>query len=504
MSLKTEDLSINIHRIAGTPILGQYIENRLMSGAYREESRMQIVVRRILQAGGLAAVAVGRIGVIMICMDGAASLLERDVNDPASLGLGISSGIGNIVVFGILSVYGTLNLIKELTRRQTPEEGVLNTEKVPACTKRGISAASLGIGLLAQVPMAYAAYASSFYAPTLNYLGQQLDFGRASFSTFKALMGIAELQKVDRAKVLQADLMRSRDKLIEELNIRRNSLSSDTEERNAFLQKIEDLSRPAPMPSTKDEHKTPLIMESGDICENSYKDYISAVLEFSPPPTQQAAPLSLSGVRVLKVCTFLMTTAVLAELFELTREGAKNVSDSEAFGYAIATLSALANIHIWLSLIQKSTLFTIDFFRKASIPPVTCELMPRTYAAFTNVGTACSLLTFVPEMFFAKLYFPKWAAYAVGGLASLGTIFGGIGAVHAVRDLVIRSLTERRGKSILLTADRQLEKLIAVLSTISLEQYGLFLSSLPKDLQSQLLCPEEKSLSAYLEEREDG
>jgi hypothetical protein len=480
-------------------ILAAYIEKALSGGLHRENSKIRFF-RRTLQVGGIVIIACSRIGMVMICMKGAAIILDRPIDDPVSLTIGISNAVGTLVTFGFVAIFSTLNLIEEITRPLVFEEKLLTMHIMPVGKRTLIKIIAIIVGLLAQLPMAFATYTSALYVPIFFFIMQLLDCGRASYSTFMSLIGMTKT-RVTGSLGIDKDLQRIRNNLIKKINHFRNSLIGNAQERKLFFDQIDFFMSGS--------------IANEDACSNkkghdsdhneNYSRYLTTLLNFSERELDSNVTNPLSnGMRyVIDFFILLMGMAVIAEFWQLAGAGIAFVSSVKLTAIIASIFVALANSYLWFSLIRRSTYFTVNFFRGISSPSVTKEFMPRFYRIFSQLGTIFSVFTFVPSVLFAKNYFPHWAYYPVAFLSSLGLIFAGISAVHSLRDIIIRGYIKRKGKNRLLDLDSKLQRLTEIIGKTNQREIASFLIYLPEALQKLFQSPSKEQLEAFLSQFDD-
>jgi hypothetical protein len=231
---------------------------------------------------------------------------------------------------------------------------------------------------------------------------------------------------------------------------------------------------------------------------------VTNLLDFDVQIQSGVAPLAPDTEFRLDMLSLFMTAAILAEFWQLGAAGADLlIPDSTTFSTVASILVVCANAYIWDNMIRRSTRYTVDYIRGASPPSLTKQWMPRFYTGFTGMGTIASAFTFVPQMLFAKTFFPRWAFYPIGILASLGTYFGGVAATHAVRDMIIRGISKNRNNQIL-DVDSRFEKLSGIIGKASPEAIGEFILNLPDSLVARLKAPSKDVVRRVLENMQSG
>ena len=476
MSSVTISSSFNIMDNSNFSRLENYINKVLQDDLSLQDEKARVICRSILQVVAMAIVTSARVGMTMICISGSADILDLRIKDPRVLAMGITNAAGAIVAFGFLSAYSKLKIIDAITRRVSSEEQSLISDRESCYTRTAIKIIAVTGGFLAQVPMGYAAYESALFAPTTIGVLTFLDGGRSSYSTYMTLKGISDSCK--RSKLdIEKELIQVRTTLVKRIAHFRQFLACKGE--------IQPLLE---MDVNHDD------FNENDIDSNFFLNrVIKGNFDIS---ASSSAPLDCKAKVGIETLVLLMTGAILAEFFRLGEEGAKVFSDDDTFIKISGIFVTIANAHLWYSMIRKASYFSINFFRGANRFSLTKKLMPRFYKWFTGVGSFFAVPTFVPSVLFAKLYFPEALYYPVATFASLATFFGGLSALHGLRDIIIQTCQKDDN---LLKLDTKLQKISATISKTDLPEIASFLSHLEDDLRNSIHSPSLKELNNYIQ-----
>lgn len=453
--------------------LRNYIVIRVMTNEiYGDDDRIRQCVNKLLRVGASVGIACARVGVVFICIKGSSAILDKPKDDASTLGMAIPNIIGSTISFGIVSVYSTFELIDAVLHPLSEEELELITIQDGCAKQTAIKVGSVSAGLLVQVPFAYATYLSAPFAPGFFAASQFLDFGRAAYSTHMTLTELGKKEKINPLDHYKY-LLEIRQGFAKQIAKTQLAFQFNTEQRRAFLDLLQGL--------------------EGQM-EKDCAAYVRELFNFATQglPKGCKPPLSSAGDKAVLVGTVVMAAGVLAELWQLAGMGTEALTgESNIMPWIGSIVVTAANAHIWYKLIRKSTTYAVNLLRGANPPSITEPINPTFYSRFTKIGTACATMTWVGSVYFAKLAFgsiSKVAYYTVASVASVGSTLGAVGAVHLLRDKIIRSRASSDADILLLKVDKKLQKFAELISQIPVEKLSDFLAQLPDELQQRFLA----------------
>lgn len=440
--------------------LQTYVKYVLDDHLQLQDSSCRKTTRVALEVIAMLIVTGARIGMTMICISGAAEILNVPISNPYALSLGITNAIGAIVAFGFLSAFSKLKIIEAITRFTAPIEESLMSDTTTCCKRTAIKAAALIIGFASQIPMGYAAYKTALFSPITVGLLTFLDGGRASYSTYMSLKAL-EYNQCQKKSYIEKKLALSRSIIMQKIAAFQGSLST----RENIPQEI-DL--------------------------HFFEDEILMANQQS-----QGKPLNRCIKIGVEVLVILMTAAVLAEFYGLGKAGGKALTHNKTFAILSGIFVAFSNTHLWYFMVRKVSFFAIDFFRGNLAFSLSESLMPRFYKYFTRVGSFLAIPTFVPSVLFAKLYFPKEAYYPIATLSSIAAILGGLASLHGLRDIIIGKC---KNKEDVVVLHKKLERIKQTISQTNLQDIALFLIKFPNDIRKGFTDLEINELNNYINE----
>lgn len=497
--------------IIPSSIIVNYIENRIIKCDLPLESKVHMVFRRCLQTGGMLVIIGSRIATAMICLKGATVLMERPLTDPITLTLGISNVIGVTISHGLFSAFNTLNAIEEFMKPLTTEEKQITAKILPSWKKTLIKTIAVVTGLIAQFPISYAAYETAFFLPIFAFLTIQLDFGRGIYSTYLSLMHLTSMDK-NFYMGTEIPLVLFQKYFVEQLERRREALAINCNERKLLLETLQRL-LPRLTHGQIDKIRQKLLQKQekeeeniiGEQEEKNCETFLKHLFAFYVPMQNGAGPFSDEMTFRIETIALLMSIAVLAEHWQLGGAGAGYIIESPFFSTLSSILVVASSGYIWDSLIHKATHYATEFFRGTTPPSLTQEMMPRFYKRFTKLGLIAGLLTFVPQMYFAKIYFPRWAYYPIGIISSLGIIFASISAAHGIRDRIISKFAyKQENYHQIIDLDNELQKLIELVKKAAPIEIGHFLLNLSDSFLTTLKAPSKEVIRGSLASLENA
>ena len=125
-----------------------YVERRVIDELSPQESYCHLLGRRILQGFGSIVASLGKVSFVAISMELAG---DNKV-------LGGFLVYGNLVSFATLICWSALNIIGDYMSPVGEEVNALQSAKQSRCKSCAILIASVVIGVIAQMPLAYLAY----------------------------------------------------------------------------------------------------------------------------------------------------------------------------------------------------------------------------------------------------------------------------------------------------------------------------------------------------------
>ncbi|NGX39472.1 MAG: hypothetical protein KR126chlam1_00801 [Chlamydiae bacterium] len=478
---------MSVSTIAPSPI-ANFIEDSLISGEANQITKGRLIARRSLQGLGLIPIIVGRIGMVMICLNGAAAILNVKKNSAAALALGIPSAIGASVTFGVFSIFNTFSLIERLTKKTTDQEKQIFTKKISQWQSTAIATSSVIIGLIAHVALAYAAYNSADFAPVIMYLGQQLDFGRAANSTFLTLMDVFS-KEIPYTTELELELKKSKSRFCSKISDFKKHLAYEDKE---FESKF---SRFFAQVATE---KSELLMHvpSSTNGHHSSSNYISMILEGAQSLRHKEKPLSERQIFWCHAITTLSAVGIYAEFFALGSAGARAAWDKPGFYHTAGAVVLCANAYIWGTLIKKCSYVCTNFVRKELPKSIEGYLRPKLHSWMTGIGFVLAAPVFVPQMFFAKAYLPAPYYYPIGIAASVAGLLGGFATALAMRDRLIRYMHSKHPR---IKLDDQLNRLNDLITGAGPLEIAKFMATLPQEMRATLSCPPLGNMQQYIQ-----
>jgi hypothetical protein len=483
--------------VNGPSALQTFIERRTLSLLNNEDTKCRIIVKRVLQGGSVGIIGLARVGMVMVCFKGAASVLDRPLDDPAVMTLGAISAVGTVYTYGIFSIFTTTNLIDELMKATTPEEKTLLEIVLPTWQNVAIKISSVVIGLIAQVPNAIATYYSAFAYPVLIGGSQELDFGRAAYSTYMTLKALSNSSRRPTYKGIEAHLAQVRDNLVGQIATCRKGMLKDSPELTHFLKEFVVL-------MGMDESDSQNIPLSKAIAMNEdhemAKELIQLILAFpvisdgrrGPLPSRSCSGMAIEGI------VGLISLAVLAEFWQLAGVASQQISDSEVLVYFFSSLVVLANVYIWWSLIRRSTHLFVNTFRGTAKSSLIETKMVKTHRVYTVINIAMAVPTAIPQMFYA-VFLPKVLYWPVGILSALGSVLAGFGAGQGLCEKVLTGAMKKYSpQAFFLKLDVKLQRLSEVIAKTKPLEVARFIIKLPLETRQALQSPSETELIQYL------
>lgn len=447
-------------------LLGKYIIHRLTDHEALQDSRGRKIVRGGLEVTAMVIVIGARMAMTQICLTGSAEILNGKVTDTGPLVMGVINATGAIIAFGCLSAFTKLKIIEVLTRYIPPNEQELMSDDLGPCMRTAIKTVSVILGFSSQLPWAIGAYKSALFVPEVNGVFTFLDGGRSSWSIFNTITSALQLRREPKTGTA-AQLVVAKRNILKQIDTYRALIAS--EEFSASIQNIE----------AADDSIT-----------------IDQILNNDLVP-QRPQPLPRSVTWLLNGSILLMAAATFAEFYKLGEDGAKVITDNTGLQIFLASFCVFANLHLWMSLISKTTYATADFLRGANSTALTKKVSPKFYDRFTKWGTWISVPTFVPTVYFAKLYFSKMLYYPVAALSSTAGFLGGLSALHGLRDIII---LRRNASNPIIVLDKRLAQIRETISKTNLSHIAAFLAALPDDIRDKLQAPNPDALAQYMRE----
>jgi hypothetical protein len=454
-------------------LLGKYIVQRLSDHKALQDSRRRKIVRKGLEATAMVIVIGARVAMTQICLSGSAEILDGKVTDTGPLVMGVINATGAIIAFGCLSAFTKLKIIEALTRYIPPNEQELMSDDIGPYTMTAIKTVSVILGFSSQIPWAIGAYDSALFAPMLNGVFTFLDGGRSSWSIYNTITSALQFRRKPKTETA-GQLVIAKKNILKKIDTYRALLAS--EEFSA---------------STKNASINTSIENIGTIDDSITIDMI---LNNDKAP-QNPRPLPRSVTWVLNASILLMAAATFAEFYKLGEDGAKDMTANTAVQASLASFCVFASLHLWMNLIAKTTYATADFVRGANSVSLTKKVSPKFYDRFTKWGTWISVPTFVPTVYFAKLYFPKMFFYPVATLSSAAGFLGGLSALHGLRDIIV---LRRNASDPTIVLDKRLAQIRETISKTNLSHIAAFLAALPDDIRDKLQSPSPDELAQYI------
>ncbi len=481
--------------------LKSYIEMMYSPRAETQNSRIRSIVRLSLEAASAVIVAGARGGMVMSCITGAGYILNQPVTSAAALSLGIISSTAVVLSFGAMSAFTMLKIIQKVTRKVPKEEAAVIKTEMSRCKSTALMTTSLVAGLIAQIPLAYVFYQSSFVLPLMFSVFQLLDCGRTAYSINETLTELFKAKKqLSSESATEKGIERSRDVLIHRLKGFRRALADKNTNLDALLDPLTHSRARAPS-KIKDDQELSLLEPQ----EISCSDFISSIISDDIPQISAPTPIGKKRGRILDAFALIISGVVLSKFWQLGGQAAEMVTQDRpewqrvVAYYGTAAAVTLANAHLWITLVNKCTRLMADFCRGAIAPVITEKLHPRSHRVFTYMGITSACLTFVPQVYFSELAFDNpLAYYPIGALSSTGTALGGTAATFALRDILLARFTKSKQGQRALEINDHLEKLIAILPKVKLSEFAAFLLCLSPELRGKLQSPNAEELQSYL------
>ena len=484
--------------------LGIYVVQRMTNATELQDSRARSCVRKGMEVIALGIVTSARLAMSMICLTGSAEILNRKVTDWGPLTMGTINAAGAIISFGCLSAFTKMKIIEVLTRYIPDSEQKLMSHDIGPKMRNLIKASSVFLGFSSQIPMGVGAYNAALFAPWYMGISTFLDGGRSSWSMYNTFMA-AYLLRTEPKEGTAGNLVAAKKALVKQLG-----------QYNATLALPDNPSSPTSVqthPQRETEEQAPLlggqshkIDDQGSPANILGKDsgYDEGATELfqilrstktvpTKPPLGRMMQWGVNGAVVF------MAGSVLAEFYRLGQDGASGITDNVVAQNLFATFVVGANLNLWFSLVSRTTEAAIKGLRGANPPSLTEKVAPTFYRRFTNWGTWASVPTFVPSVYFAKVYFPAYAYYPIAVLSSAAAFLGGLSALHGLRDILIRRLHSAHPDIVM---EKKLEQIKATVDKTNLAEIARFLLELPEDLRQKFSKSSREDLEAYLNSSE--
>lgn len=446
---------------ANKSLLEGYIISRLDDHEILKDSERRKLTRKILEIAASIIVIGSRAAIVQTCLKGSSVILNQKITDMGSLLLGIPNAVGSVISYGGLSILTKLEIIEILTRHISKTEQQLMSDDLSPSLRTYTQVASLFLGFSSQIPLAVGAYEGAFITPPLvNGIFTFLDGGRSSWSMYKTITAMMRWRKEPKT-VIGSELIQARQTLVNRVEDFRSLLASED-----------------------------------DSLQNLEKINLMSILNNEKKPIK-APSLSFAVTSLLNIFVVSMLSATFAEFYKLGAEGGMKIWDNKKFGIFIGSFVVSVNVYLWFDLVSRTTFATADLLRGAKSSSLTKKIAPQFYQRFTVLGTLISVPTFVPPIYFAKLYFSPPYYELIATFAATIAILGGVAAMHKLRDIII---LRRNASNSAVVLDHKLSQISETISKTNLFHIANFLVTLPEDIRNKLSLPNLEKLQEYIGE----
>jgi len=460
---RREEAHIQIGALRTTDNLSLYVERRIIDETRPTETRCHYISRRILQGLGSVVASIGKLSFVAISLDYASGNM-------------VLAGFliyGNLVSFATLICWSALNMIDDYMRPVGEEVKNLVGSKQSTCLKIAILVASVAIGVLAQVPLAYLAY---YYNSLKTLMVISVMISDPWFPIYSTNLSLRALADKKSYSPFEKEIVQLKENLKAKLTETQQHLTQISySERNDWISDLDGIARQA-------------------VSQQRSSDYLNCMLSRRVEIMQQS-PSCFYKVceKIIFASGLVFLVCQMIALGVVGFAGWKLIFDNAIFDGIFTGVVVLANLYLSGMTIPGSAvrLFSIvvGLLFCSYQPSLAQKLSPAFSTVATVLGLVTTGLSWGASVQIVKDYFEGWKQDVMMATLPASNVLLVTAAILFVIDGITESKVRRCGSE----EEREQMKLkqkcddfIKTLDKSSVIDFAKFLQNLPRNLLEQI------------------